>query len=141
MLTIVFFLDIFTAPLERQDDKITGSRRCVIPIAIATAKVNAVKLSCFDEFKMKTIGIRTSINLIRSFEIDSIPFWKEVVEMIYICCKDVPGARYVGWDVAITKDGPCLIEGNTGNNAYRILQAADGIGKWEIIRNLKRMHD
>ena len=24
----------------------------------------------------------------------------------------VPEIRYVGWDVAITNDGPCIIEGN-----------------------------
>ena len=45
--TIVFFLDILTAPFERQEDKITGSKSGVIVIAIATAKVNASTVLCF----------------------------------------------------------------------------------------------
>ena len=41
-----------------------------------------------------------------------IPFFKEAVEM----CKEAafvePHMRYVGWDVAITPDGPVFVEGN-----------------------------
>jgi len=76
--TIVFFLDILTAPFERQDERITGRRRGVIPIAIATANVNAVRLSCFHAFKTKISGINIIINLISNLLILSIPFWNEV---------------------------------------------------------------
>lgn len=42
-----------------------------------------------------------------------IPFVKEAVAMCLEAAKVVPQVRYVGWDVAITEDGPEFIEGNT----------------------------
>ncbi len=96
-----------------------------------------VTTPCFKDFKSFIYHPDSGAKIV-GFQ---IPFWKEAVEMVNECCNEVPGARYVGWDVAILKDGPCLIEGNTGNNAYRILQSADGIGKWETIRRIRRMHD
>ena len=72
--TIVFFLDIRTAPFERLEDKITGKSKGVIAIAIATAKVKAVIISCFQAFKINTKGIIASIKRINSLLIFSIPF-------------------------------------------------------------------
>lgn len=42
-----------------------------------------------------------------------IPFVKEAVEMCLKAAAVVPQIRYVGWDVAITPDGPAIIEGNS----------------------------
>jgi|ADurb_Val_02_Slu_FD_contig_81_820023_length_10170_multi_2_in_0_out_0_9 hypothetical protein len=44
----------------------------------------------------------------------------------------VPTVRYVGWDVAITPDGPILIEGNHDAN-HDAMQIADQIGKYRKI--------
>ena len=44
--------------------------------------------------------------------IDKIPFIKEAYSMVKEAALLVPEIRYVGWDVAITNDGPCIIEGN-----------------------------
>jgi lipopolysaccharide/colanic/teichoic acid biosynthesis glycosyltransferase len=41
-----------------------------------------------------------------------IPFWPEALQMVKRASRVVPGVRTVGWDVAITPQGPCLIEGN-----------------------------
>lgn len=41
-----------------------------------------------------------------------IPFWKETLEMIDKASKVMYQVKYVGWDIAITEDGPILIEGN-----------------------------
>ena len=41
-----------------------------------------------------------------------IPFWNEAVALCKECATVIPQVRYVGWDVAITKDGPVIIEGN-----------------------------
>lgn len=41
-----------------------------------------------------------------------IPFAKEAVELCLKAALVVPQVRYVGWDVAITEDGPVIIEGN-----------------------------
>lgn len=42
-----------------------------------------------------------------------IPMFDEAVSMVKKAALVVPEIRYVGWDVAITADGPVFIEGNT----------------------------
>jgi len=42
----------------------------------------------------------------------TLPYWKEVTELSRRAALHVPGNRSVGWDIAITEDGPELIEGN-----------------------------
>lgn len=42
-----------------------------------------------------------------------LPYVKEAVEMVFEAAKLVPQVRYVGWDVAVTPNGPIIIEGNT----------------------------
>ena len=37
---------------------------------------------------------------------------KEAIEFAKECAMVVPQTRHVGWDIAITPDGPALIEGN-----------------------------
>ena len=44
-----------------------------------------------------------------------IPFAKEAVEMCLKAATIVPQIRYIGWDVAITPNGPAIIEGNPYN--------------------------
>lgn len=41
-----------------------------------------------------------------------VPFMKEAMEMVEKAATVVPQMRYVGWDVAITPNGPVIIEGN-----------------------------
>lgn len=41
-----------------------------------------------------------------------IPFWNDVIKLVKEAGVVVDGVGYVGWDVAITNDGPILIEGN-----------------------------
>ena len=41
-----------------------------------------------------------------------IPFWKETLDMLTRAALMVPENRSIGWDVAITENGPELIEGN-----------------------------
>lgn len=41
-----------------------------------------------------------------------IPFWDEVVDFVRKAAMSYPDNRSVGWDIAITEDGPELIEGN-----------------------------
>lgn len=41
-----------------------------------------------------------------------IPMWKECLAMVKEACSVVPEVQYTGWDVAVTNDGPCLVEGN-----------------------------
>ncbi|MBK6732462.1 MAG: hexapeptide transferase [Bacteroidetes bacterium] len=41
-----------------------------------------------------------------------IPFWKETLEMITKAAAAHPENKSIGWDVAISNDGPQLVEGN-----------------------------
>ncbi len=42
-----------------------------------------------------------------------LPFVKEAIELCLKAATVVPQVRYMGWDVAITPNGPAIIEGNT----------------------------
>lgn len=46
------------------------------------------------------------------FKNAKIPFVKEALEMCKKAALKVPEVRYVGWDVAITPNGPIIMEGN-----------------------------
>ena len=41
-----------------------------------------------------------------------VPLWEEAKALAIQAAKEVPDMRYIGWDVAITEDGVCLVEGN-----------------------------
>lgn len=43
-----------------------------------------------------------------------LPFWPETLELVERAASALPMLGSVGWDVAITPEGPQLIEGNTG---------------------------
>ena len=41
-----------------------------------------------------------------------VPLFQEALELVKQAAQVIPTVQYVGWDVAITKDGPVLVEGN-----------------------------
>ena len=49
-----------------------------------------------------------------------IPYWNEAIDLVTSAAKQIPQLRFVGWDVAITENGPVLIEGNTRPGAVTI---------------------
>ena len=42
----------------------------------------------------------------------TVPRWEEAKAAVIAAAKETPDMRYIGWDVAVTADGVCLIEGN-----------------------------
>ncbi len=50
------------------------------------------------------------------------PDWDKVMEMVKKAAAEVPQMGYLGWDVAFTPDGPCLVEGNhfCGHDIYQL---------------------
>ena len=44
--------------------------------------------------------------------IKKIPYVPEAIEMVKKAALLIPDLRYIGWDVAITDNGPLIIEGN-----------------------------
>lgn len=63
-----------------------------------------------------------------------IPFWNECIELVTRAAQRIPQNRSIGWDVAITKDKPVLIEGNHNWN-YLVMQMPEKRGyKKEILQ-------
>ncbi len=50
------------------------------------------------------------------------PMWQEAMELAMKAATEVPQMGYVGWDVAFTEKGPCLVEGNDypGHDIYQL---------------------
>ena len=71
---MVFFFAIRLAPFAKLEDNNTGSNKGVIPIAIATEKVNATTTPCLATFIIKVMGISTNIKRINNLLTLSIPF-------------------------------------------------------------------
>lgn len=65
-----------------------------------------------------------------------VPYWKEVLDLTAKAAAIVPEVGYVGWDVAISENGPVLIEGNSLSAGYfayeHYLLREDGIGSREV---------
>lgn len=72
-----------------------------------------------------------------------IPSWNSVVSAVKEAAYTVPTVRYVGWDVAIGKDGEVImIEGNKSAD-HDVTQVTDQVGKWplykDIVKKLEEM--
>ena len=66
----------------------------------------------------------TTGTIIPGFE---IPFWSECKAMVEEASKLVPDVYLIGWDVAVTPDGPTLVEVNT-HPGLTAVQAPNGHG-------------
>lgn len=58
---------------------------------------------------------------------ESVPMWKQVLELAHSCATMFRPVRYQSMDIAVTKDGPVLIEINTGGG-FDLPQLASGQG-------------
>ncbi|KYG59406.1 sugar-transfer associated ATP-grasp domain-containing protein [Planococcus maritimus] len=71
-------------------------------IVSGTAMSKSVKREIYSEHPITGAAI-TGIQL---------PYWEEVLKMVRAAALVVPEVKSVGWDVAITPNGPAIIEGN-----------------------------
>jgi len=73
------------------------------------------------------------------FEGYKLPYIDEAINICLDAAKEVPEIRFVGWDVAIAKDGPCIVEGNNypGYDFWQLPeQTPDKIGLMPVYRAL-----
>ena len=49
-----------------------------------------------------------------------VPMFNEAVELVKECAKIIPEVAYVGWDVAISENGPVIVEGNCFPGVYQV---------------------
>jgi len=83
----------------------------VIKIDIITGKLYPIgrtktKFGTKDYYEHPNTGIK--------FAGIIIPYWDTILEMVKKTAFIFPEAKSVGWDVAITRDGPLIVEGNPG---------------------------
>lgn len=62
-----------------------------------------------------------------------IPHWNKIKKCAEEAMERIPNIGYVGWDIAVTDDGPELIEGNCRWPGGNIIQL-DKIGKYPLIK-------
>ena len=59
-----------------------------------------------------------------------IPQWPAIKDLIYHVSSLLPPFREIGWDIALTPDGPVIVELNTGTGVYSVQMGPDfGIAK------------
>ncbi len=63
----------------------------------------------------------------QTFEGTQLPQWDKLLEMLTEAALELPTLRYIGWDVAYTKDGWCILEGNTSGEFFS--QMVNGHGQ------------
>src|SRR5699024_8427368 len=61
----------------------------------------------------------------QSFDQFSIPYNKEISELVKTVAK-LFSNNFIGWDIALTKEGPMIIEGNDGPHLIMAQMACDG---------------
>lgn len=49
-----------------------------------------------------------------------VPKFNEAVKLVLEAAKEIKEVKYIGWDVAISKDGPVIIEGNCYPGVFQI---------------------
>ena len=86
------------------DNLCTGGIACVVDLSTGRL-VNDAKNVIGDTYdKHPTSEIK--------FDGYQIPYFEKCLDLVDTLCKRMPDARYVGWDIAITTNGVCVIEGN-----------------------------
>lgn len=55
-----------------------------------------------------------------------VPLFDEVLAMVDAAARRIPKVPYVGWDIAITPDGPRLIEGNHNSSVFQTPPSVSG---------------
>ena len=70
-----------------------------------------------------------------------VPLFKEAIELVRNAARVIPEVGYVGWDVAITENGPEIIEGNCYPGVFQIKSSLSNkkeglIPKYNAIMNI-----
>lgn len=89
-----------------------GSKVDNVSCGGTSARIN-VATGCLDSVFYANAYRETSNSQTGRNEIGfEIPYWDETINLVSEASKRIPQIHIVGWDVAITPNGPALIEGN-----------------------------
>lgn len=85
----------------------------VAPVDLETGKISAGAITMdFIDGKVITIHPLTGVEIVGH----QLPYWPELVEFIKQLCREIEGHKSIGWDIAISPEGPVLIEANSMPN-------------------------
>ncbi|MFI8632033.1 sugar-transfer associated ATP-grasp domain-containing protein [Microbacterium sp. NPDC077663] len=56
-----------------------------------------------------------------------VPLYCEILDLVAALARRTPEAPYVGWDIAITANGPVVIEGNHNSSVFQPKPSASGV--------------
>jgi hypothetical protein len=56
-----------------------------------------------------------------------VPLFDQVLELVDRLGHEVPQIPYVGWDIAVTPDGPVVIEGNYNSGVFQLKPSVSGV--------------
>ncbi len=89
----------------------------VIPVDLETGKLVGVAVN------KKGEAFKAHPDSETVFDGYTLPYWKELCQRTKNAAIKVPGVRFVGWDLALTPDGPVLVEGNhyPGHDIYQLV--------------------
>ncbi len=88
-----------------------SSGGCQVGVILLTGKLKKYGYSLIQTAGMEIFTAHPVTKVV--FEDFSIPYFPEVIELVKKTARLMPGLRLIGWDVAIGKSGPILIEGNS----------------------------
>lgn len=69
----------------------------------------------------------------------AIPFWQESLDLVHTLHRDIPQCPYLGWDIAITPEGPEIIEINSLPGP-KLIQLFDQKPKGQYLKAYVRKH-
>ncbi|NJK85376.1 MAG: hypothetical protein HC906_04795 [Bacteroidales bacterium] len=84
---------------------------CFVGVDMETGKLNKTGYTSVTIAGGKLLESHPLTNIV--FETFTIPYFDEVKKLVTRAAGLVPSLRLIGWDIAITPNGPILIEGNT----------------------------
>lgn len=56
----------------------------------------------------------------RMFAREKCPYWEQIKDLIHRVSIVMPPLRMIGWDIALTENGPVIVEMNTGTGVYSV---------------------
>ncbi len=83
-------------------------------------------------------NVRYGVHPVTGVKFDGfqIPFWDETVKLVLDASLVMPEMTVVGWDIAVTENGPVIVEGNS-TPGFDMVQVACMCGRKDIARDVR----
>ncbi len=107
-----------------------------VGIDFTTGKLRREAVSDFTNGRARTYLEHPGSKI--KFEGYELPYFKETTELVIAASQLIPQVKVIGWDVAITPEGPILIEGNEFPGMMSPDIGQKGIGKSPVFQEMKK---